>query len=239
MAFVGANVRPAWVGWIGRNERSPDVAPSSMRGLDIATSDDMRLRRPLVVSAACAAFASARPACADSPPPDARRALALGFNLDLLPTVLSAANGKLGYAPQIWVGIDRVRIRFVGSHLEPPDAFAFAPKGFREPTTTAFASIVDYTFGPRFDRWWVGSGFEVWEQTIKHDDVTGKSSWTSIVFTVGAGYIWRFAGDFFIDPWVGAHAVLNPQTVSSGAFDYKPFPLQGEASLKLGWFTSL
>jgi hypothetical protein len=32
------------------------------------------------------------------------------------------------------------RIRFVGAHLESPDAFAFAPKGFRNPTTTAFAS---------------------------------------------------------------------------------------------------
>jgi len=45
------------------------------------------------------------------------------------PTVLSAANGKLGYAPQVWLGIDRARIRFVGSHLEPPDAFAFARNG--------------------------------------------------------------------------------------------------------------
>jgi hypothetical protein len=27
--------------------------------------------------------------------------MALGFNLDLLPTVLSAANGRLGYAPQV------------------------------------------------------------------------------------------------------------------------------------------
>jgi hypothetical protein len=47
--------------------------------------------------------------------------MALGFNLDLLPTVLSALNGELGYAPQVWLGVGRARIRFVGSHLEPPD----------------------------------------------------------------------------------------------------------------------
>jgi hypothetical protein len=56
------------------------------------------------------------------------------------------------------------------------------------------------------------------------------------VFTVGGGYIWRVAGNLFLDPWVGAHAVLNPQTISLGAFDYKPSPLQGEVSLKVGWF---
>jgi hypothetical protein len=163
--------------------------------------------------------------------------MALGFMLDLLPTVLSAANGKFGYAPQVWLGIGRVRVRFVGSHLEPPDVFAFAPTGFRNPTTTAFAAIFDYTFGRRFDGAWLGSGFEIWESTIEHDDVSGKATWTSTVFTLGGGYIWRFAGDFFLDPWVGAHVALNPQTVTLGGFEYTPFPLQGEVSLKVGWFT--
>jgi hypothetical protein len=165
--------------------------------------------------------------------------MALGFNIDLLPTVLSAANGKLGYAPQVWLGIGRARVRFVGSHLEPPDAFAFAPSGFRNPTTTAFATVLDYTFGPHFDGPWVGSGFEVWQESIEHDGVPGMARWTNTVFTVGGGYIWRFAGNFFLDPWVALHGVLNPQTVSLGGFDYKPPPVLGEASLKVGWFMPL
>jgi len=161
--------------------------------------------------------------------------MALGVNLDLLPTALSAANGKLGYAPQVWLGIGHARVRFVGAHLEPPDLFAFAPAGFRKPTTTVFASIIDYTFGAEFDRWWVGSGFEVWQNTISHDDVSGTARWISTVFTVGGGYIWRFTESFFLDPWAGAHVVLNPQTVSLGPFDFKPSPFQGEVSLKIGW----
>ena len=144
--------------------------------------------------------------------------LALGFNLDLLPTVLSAANGELGYAPQVWLGINHVPLRFVGAHLEPPDAFAFAPKGFHHPTTTAFATIIDYTFGTRFDGAWLGSGFEIWQNTIEHDDVQGTARWASTMFTIGGGYIWRFAGDLFLDPWAGAHVVLN-QTVTMGAFN--------------------
>lgn len=165
--------------------------------------------------------------------------MALGFNLDLLPTVLSAANGKLGYAPQVWLGIGHARIRFVSAHLELPDAFAFAPKGFRDPTATVFAAIIDYTFGAHFDGFWVGSGCETWQLGIKHDNVAGTARWASTVFTVGGGYIWRFAGNLFLDPWAGAHVVLNPQTVTLGAFDYKPFPLQAEVSLKIGGFVPI
>jgi hypothetical protein len=180
-----------------------------------------------------------RPAHADVAPCERCPKMALGFNLDLLPTALSAANGKLGFAPQVWLGVEHARIRFVGAHLEPPNAFAFAPKGFQHPTTTVLAAILDYTFGPRFDGAWLGSGFEIWQSTIEHEGVDGTAHWSNTVFTVGGGYIWRFAGDFFLDPWAGVHGVLNPQTVSLGGYAYKPFPLQAEASLKVGWFTPI
>ncbi len=113
----------------------------------------------------------------------ALRVLALASSLASARAVAhpSAANGKLGYA-LVWLGVGHARIRFVSAHLEVPDAFAFAPKGFRDPTTTAFATIIDFTFGAHFDGFWVGSG---------------------------------------------------------GAFDYKPFPLQAEVSMKSGWFVPI
>ena len=213
------------------------VMPESMRAVSNQRARRRRAQTKLgavwVALAACAGLALPRAAFADEP---RERPMAVGFNIDLLPTALSAANGKLGYAPQVWLGIGHARLRIVGAHLEPPDAFAFAPQGFHDPTTTAFATIIDYTFGPRFDGVWLGSGFEIWQSSIKHDGVPGQARWISTVFTVGGGYIWRFSGDFFLDPWAGVHAVLNPQTVSLGTYDYKPFPLQGEASLKVGWF---
>ncbi|HEX9298176.1 MAG TPA: hypothetical protein VF881_20190 [Polyangiaceae bacterium] len=168
-----------------------------------------------------------------------RRAMALGFNLDLFPTVISAVNGKLGYAPQVWLGVEPVRVRFVGAHLEPPDALAFADAGFRNPTTTALAMILDYTSGPHFDGFWAGAGFEIWLQSIEHDNVAGTARWTSAVFTVGGGYIWRFSGNFFLDPWLAVHATLNPQTVTLGTFEHRPFPIIADASLKVGWFYDL
>jgi hypothetical protein len=167
------------------------------------------------------------------------RPMALGFNVDLFPTVISAVNGKFGIAPQIWVGLEPVRLRLVGAHLEPPDALAFADSGFRHPTTTAFAAIVDYTTGPHFDGFWIGSGFEIWQQSIEHDGVVGTARWTSTVFTVGGGYIWRVWGNFFLDPWLAVHATMNPQTIELGAFSYKPSPVLADASLKVGWFADL
>lgn len=188
----------------------------------------------LAAALAITSLASASDELAREPTP---RPLAVGVQLDLFPTIVSAANGKLGYAPQIWLGIDHVRLRLIGAHLEPPDAFAF-DEDFEDPTTTVFAAVVDYTFGERFDGWWVTSGFEVWERTIRHEESGGTAAWTSIVGTLGGGYIWRFAGDFYVDPWVGVHATLNPEEVHADGFDYEPPAIAANASVKIGWFTS-
>jgi hypothetical protein len=158
----------------------------------------VNFHRACVVIGACALLVCPQSILADelheSPMP-----LALGFNIDLLPTALSAANGKLGYAPQVWFGIGHARVRFVGAHLEPPKALAFAPNGFRHPTITVFASIIDYTFGPHFDGWWIGSGFEVWQSSIEHDAAPGTARWNSTVFTVGGGHIWQVGENFYLD----------------------------------------
>jgi hypothetical protein len=198
-----------------------------------------RSRAAAAIALSVGLFVPAAVNADEMPAPAPARPMALGFNLDLAPTVISAANGELGYAPQVWLGIGHVRIRLVGAHLEPPDALAFAPDAFRHPTITALAAIFDYTFGSRFDGPWIGSGFELWNQSIEHDGVVGTARWSSTVFTLGGGYIWRFAGDFFLDPWAAAHAVLDPQTVSVGEFDYDPTPIQAEVSLKVGWFTPI
>jgi hypothetical protein len=194
---------------------------------------------------AAAAFALAvAPALAHADPSSPTtlaqpRRMAVGFQLDAFPTVISAVNGRLGYAPQVWVGIDRVRLRLVGAHLEPPNALAFAPEGFVHPTTTALAAVIDYTFGPRFDGPWVGAGFEQWHRTVEHEGVAGRASFDSVIFTLGGGYIWRVAGNFYLDPWLAAHATLNPETVALGTFSYKPFPLAVAGSVKIGYFIDL
>ncbi|HEY6880854.1 MAG TPA: hypothetical protein VI299_22675, partial [Polyangiales bacterium] len=97
-------------------------------------------------------------------------------------------------------------------------------------------TVFDYTFGPRFDGAWVCSGVEIWTRSIRHHDVAGTARWASTVFTFGGGYIWRFAGDFYLDPWAGVHAVLDSHPVWLGGHRFRPRPVEAEASLKVGWF---
>jgi hypothetical protein len=164
--------------------------------------------------------------------------LGFGFQLDLLPTVLSAASGKLGYAPQVWLGIGHVRMRLVGAHMHLPDAFAFAP-GWKRPSLSVLVVVFDYTFGDHFDGFWIGPGFEIWQRSIERDDTPGTARFSSLVATIGAGYTIRVGEHFFVDPWVAVHAVMNPYPVQLGEHRYEPFPLLAEASVKVGWSTDL
>jgi hypothetical protein len=149
---------------------------------------------------------------------------------------VSAVNGKLGYAPQIWFGVKPVRLRLLAAHLEPPDALAFADDGFRNPSTTAFAAVVDYTFGERFDGPWLCAGVEGWKRGIEHRSAPGRAHWSSLVATAGGGYILRVHRTFYVDPWMGAHLTINPQAVRLGDYQYDPPRLVANASVKLGWF---
>jgi hypothetical protein len=180
-----------------------------------------------------------RPAAAEEAAPIRERPMALGFQLDLLPTVVSAISGRAGYAPQLWLGIDHVRIRFVGAYLVVPDGLAALPSGFHRASTAAFAAVFDYTFGPRFDGPWMGSGFEVWHRTVEHDTVPDPAAWSNTVFTVGGGYIFRLFDHLLIDPWAAAHLTLDPITVRIGTATWDPPRLSAEASLKIGWIIDL
>jgi hypothetical protein len=169
----------------------------------------------------------------ESSPQPAR--VAMGFQFDLFPTVISAVNGRPGYAPQVWAGVKPVRLRLIGAHLEPPDALTFDDEVV-DLEITVVAATIDYTFGRHFDGVWLGAGVESWLEHAAAADGSGGADWSTHVFTAGGGYIWRFAGTFYLDPWVGLHWKLNPQTRRIGSVDYASPPLQPTASVKVGWF---
>jgi hypothetical protein len=149
--------------------------------------------------------------------------------------VISAVNGKVGYAPQIWLGVEPVRLRLITAHLQPPDALTFDPDVI-DPTLTVLATTLDYTFGENLDGVWLGAGTEAWFQKARAKDGSGQASWTSAVFTFGGGYIWRFAGNFYLDPWLGLHWILNSTRHAVGDVQYSPAALAVSGSVKVGWF---
>ena len=168
---------------------------------------------------------------------------AIGFTLDLLPIALSASVGEVGLSGQIWLGFNHIRLRLVGARLALPD-WVGAQDGFEDQTLFSGAAIVDYVFGERFDRWWVGGGFEYWHSSIGHEDVPGRRvAWDAGVATAGGGYIWRALGNddvsFYLEPWAAAHLRLTPASPELDGHSYTPARLNAEVSLKLGVFFEL
>jgi hypothetical protein len=85
------------------------------------------------------AFASA--ARAEASPSDAPAQDAVGVELDLLPAILSAADGEAGGAFQLWAGRGRNRLRLVTALVHFPDALTDAP--FRDRDLTVAALVYD------------------------------------------------------------------------------------------------
>jgi hypothetical protein len=191
-------------------------------------------RRGLVAVALCTLAAG--PALAAEPPPPvapARDRLTLGLELDALPFVLSAVAGQPGGAGNLWIGLDRLRLRAVGAHVAFPSGLT--PTGFQDRELTVAAGIVDCFFRPGFDGPWVGAGFEYWWNTIGSPSGPSTASWNSWVATLGGGFVWKFWGEFYLNPWAAAHLLLSTPSVTLYGETWKPAAVTGEVSVKLGW----
>lgn len=157
-----------------------------------------------------------------------------GAEVDLLPTVLSAVDGRLGGGANVWVGRDRVRARAVGTHIAFPRG-ALTPSGFEDRKLTVAAGIVDVFLRPGFSGPWVGAGFERWWNRIGSPAGPDTAAWASWVATLGGGFVWKFWRGAYLNPWAAGHLLLSrPQVALYGA-TWKPAKLAGEVSLKVGW----
>jgi len=164
--------------------------------------------------------------------------LAVGLEIDLLPTVLSAIAGEFGGAANVWVGFDRLRFRAVGGHLAFPSGFLM-PAGFNSRELTTAAAIVDYFFFPKFSGPWIGTGFEYWWNTVGSPAGSDKATWNSAVYTLGGGFVWKFWGNVYLNPWLAGHLLLSRPEVALYGTTWKPAPLSFEVSLKIGGFVWL
>ncbi len=165
--------------------------------------------------------------------------MALGVQFDVVPTVLSATEGRFGIGGQVWLGIDHVRLRYIGAHLDVPKAI-HGQDGFTAVETTVWAAVIDYTFGDHYDEWWVSTGFELWLNEVGLEDaVATRAEWQSVIWTVGGGYIWRFYDNFYLDPWIAVHVPLNNLEIAVGNRTFDVIPIQPEVSIKIGYFIDL
>jgi hypothetical protein len=159
--------------------------------------------------------------------------VAIGGEIDLLPVVLSAADGQLGGGVNVWIGRDRVRLRAVGTYIAFPPG-ALTPSGFEDRQLTVAAGIVDVFFRPGFSGPWLGAGLEHWWNRIASPAGPGTASWSSGVVTLGAGYVWKFWRGVYLNPWGAGHLLLSRPEVTLYGVTWKPQALAGEVSLKIG-----
>jgi hypothetical protein len=158
----------------------------------------------------------------------------VGVAIDLLPPIMSAATGHFGYSGQLWYGYKKFRVRGVIAGFHMPDKL-MGNEDFTDLRTTATALIFDYFKDYNFHGWWIGGGFEMWNNTINSKTDNNDYSFKNYVATAGVGYIFKVYKNFYVEPWGALHYVLNNETVSVGDTEYKTKKFQGEVSLKIGW----
>jgi len=151
-----------------------------------------------------------------------------GAELDILPYIMG------GYHVSLWYGKDNLRYRGVYTHANIP-SFA-TPTGFKDHQLWSASFVVDYFFKENFEGWWVSAGYAYWNNQIQDEKATQKLYYTNNVMSFGAGYVWKFAGNFYISPWGGANILItNLGPFELGGSEYTPSGIVPELSLKIGW----
>jgi hypothetical protein len=158
----------------------------------------------------------------------------VGVAIDLLPPVMSAMTNHFGYSAQLWYGYNKFRLRGVVAGFYMPDKM-MGNDDFKDLKMTASAVIVDYFKDYNFKGWWIGAGFELWNNSITSKTDNKTYSFNNYVATAGGGYILKVYKNFYVEPWGAVHYVLNNEKATAGATEYKTKKFQGEVSLKVGW----
>jgi hypothetical protein len=192
------------------------------------TANPGRPASPSHLAVAAALALAAAPAAAFDLRPDAA-----GLEVDLLPTVSSAAAGEAGGALQAWVGASRNRLRLVAAHLHYPDAFVAKPFAGRSATVAAL--LYDRFFRDDYTGPWVAFGAEYWWSSIGLASGGSRGSWNTPVATIGAGWVFPVWRGLYLNPWAAAHAPLGASEVAVGVDRYQPRAVEAEVSLKVGW----
>jgi hypothetical protein len=194
----------------------------------------MLFMKTVLVVAALAAALPARGA--PDPLTDPRRDV-VGVELDILPVAISAADGEVGGALQLWAGRGRSRVRLVTAILHFPDSLTDAP--FRDRDLTVLALIYDRFFRDGFRGPWIGGGVEVWWTDIGTELGPERRERVNPVATLGAGWVFPIWRGLYLNPWAAGHVLLGNPDIELRGERFRPSRLEAELSLKIGWAHAL
>lgn len=186
--------------------------------------------KPLVVLASLAAAPAVRADAVDLKP---RPRFEIGIEVGPVPAVLSAIDGHLGGALQLWAGRGVDRLRVVAAHTEFPDALTGAP--FRDRKLTVLGLDYDRFFRDGFRGPWVGGGLELWRNELGSERGPDTEARTSAAATFGGGWVFPVWRSLYVNPWAAAHVPLGNQRIHLYGSRHDPDPILREFSVKVGW----
>jgi hypothetical protein len=195
------------------------------------------LRHPVAAAVLAAVLSAAVPARgAEDPLTDPFRHL-VGGELDLLPVVISAADGELGAGFHLWGGRGLTRVRLVTAVVYFPDALTDAP--FRDRELTAFGVLYDRFFRPGFRGPFVGGGAELWWTEVGTDLGPQRRERVNPVATLGAGWVYPVWRGLYLCPSATGHVLLGETEIELGGERLQSPRFVPEASLRIGWTHAL
>lgn len=152
----------------------------------------------------------------------------VGLEADAVPYLLG------GYHGSVVVGYNQWRFRGVFVGLTTPNSLL--DNGFKDNKIKVGALIVDYFFQPDWKKFFVSTGVEYLNGNLSHENVAATSNYNGILWTAGAGYVWKFYKNFYLAPHVAfTLRVSGDSQVAVGAFTQKLPSFQPEGGLRLGW----
>ena len=161
----------------------------------------------------------------------------IGYAVDLLPTALSATEGKAGYSFQTWGGYDHIKIRLVAAHFYMPQSQVDSSFENYEVNVTAF--LIDWFPYGDLSGFWFGAGTELWNSRIEHKDSGSKSAWTDNILTAGIGYVWKITDNIYVDPFAAVHYRMSDGKIETGCAEFERMRVSASASVKIGYQFSL
>ena len=157
----------------------------------------------------------------------------LGYAIDLLPTAVSAVDGKAGYSVQAWAGYDHVKVRVVAAHLYQPDSVI--DSSFENYELNVAAFLIDWFPLGDLSGFWFGTGSEFWNSRIEHKGTGSETSWVDNIITAGIGYVWEITDNLYIDPFAAVHFRMNDGNVNADGEEFGRKRVSASASIKIGY----
>jgi hypothetical protein len=163
--------------------------------------------------------------------------VSIGYAIDLLPTILSSTEGKVGYSFQIWSGYDHIKMRLVAAHMYMPESQYNDDFENYELNVTAF--IMDWFPYGQLHGLWFGIGTEFWKNHVEQKISKAETNWTDNILTAGIGYVWKLTENIYIDPFAAIHNRMNDDKVRVGGEEFGRRRVSVSASVKIGYQFSI